>query len=53
MPQKIATNSKKTHFNKSDWQLFFAMQNNPPQPSERLKKAAAMYQKIITASPDV
>jgi DNA primase len=32
-----------------DWQLFFDLVDNPPEPTERMKKAALTYQKIIAA----
>lgn len=35
-----------THFNKDDWALFFSMLDNPPEPTDRMKKAAKLYQKI-------
>ena len=37
-----------TQFNAKDWALFFSMLDNPPEPTERMKKAAKMYHKIIT-----
>jgi uncharacterized protein (DUF1778 family) len=34
-------------FNAEDWQMFFAMQENPSEPTERMKKAILTYNKII------
>jgi uncharacterized protein (DUF1778 family) len=43
----IISEHEKTRFNPDDWQLFFAMLDTPPEPTERMKKAALAYQKII------
>lgn len=37
---------EKTKFNAEDWQLFFSLLDNPPEPTERMKKAALTYQNI-------
>ncbi len=44
----IISEHEKTRFNPDDWQLFFAMLDAPPEPTDRMKKAALTYQKIIT-----
>ncbi len=36
-----------TRFNAADWEMFFDMLDNPPEPTERMKKAAQLYKKII------
>jgi uncharacterized protein (DUF1778 family) len=45
--QAIIAEHEKTRFDASDWELFFAMLDNPPEPSERMKKAALKYKEII------
>lgn len=45
--EAIIAEHEKTHFNTDDWQIFFSMLDNPPEPTERMKKAALTYQKII------
>lgn len=47
--EAIILKHEKTCFNPDDWQMFFAMLDNPPEPTERMKKAALTYQKIINA----
>jgi uncharacterized protein (DUF1778 family) len=43
----IISEHEKTRFNPDDWQMFFSMLDNPPEPNERMKKAGLTYQKII------
>lgn len=43
----IIAEHEKTKFNKEDWQMFFALLDNPPEPTERMKKAALTYQNIV------
>ncbi len=45
--EAIISEHEKTRFSADDWQLFFEMVDNPPEPTERMKKAALMYKKII------
>ena len=45
--ETIISEHEKTRFNPDDWQLFFSMLDNPPEPTERMKKAALTYHKII------
>ena len=47
--QIIIAEHEKTRFDGSDWEMFFAMLDNPPEPSERMKKAALTYKKITAA----
>lgn len=35
------------HFNAEDWQVFFSLLENPPEPSERMKKASSKYKEIM------
>lgn len=44
----IAQHEQTTCFSAEDWQRFFALIDNPPEPTERLKKAAALYKEITT-----
>jgi uncharacterized protein (DUF1778 family) len=43
----IISEHEKTHFNPDDWQMFFSMLDNPPEPTERMKKAVLSYKRII------
>lgn len=47
--EAIILKHEKTCFNPDDWQMFFTMLDNPTEPTERMKKAASFYQKIMTA----
>jgi uncharacterized protein (DUF1778 family) len=46
--EAIIAEHEKTHFSSDDWQAFFALLDNPTEPTERMKKAALTYQKIIS-----
>jgi hypothetical protein len=41
-----------TLFSSDDWQMFFAMQDNPPETTERMKKAALAYKKLFDNDED-
>ena len=45
--ETVIAEYEKTRFNAEDWQLFFELLENPPEPTERMKKAALTYKKII------
>ncbi|MGZ8238813.1 MAG: type II toxin-antitoxin system TacA family antitoxin [Methylobacter sp.] len=45
----IISEHEKTRFNPDDWQMFFSMLDNPQEPTERMKKAALTFQKIIAS----
>ena len=47
MAESIIAEQEKTRFSVEDWQAFFAMLDNPPAPSGRMKKAAQKFQEII------
>jgi uncharacterized protein (DUF1778 family) len=51
--EAIISEHEKTRFNPDDWQMFFTMLDNPPEPTERMKKAALIYQKIIAADNEI
>jgi len=34
-------------FTNQDWKMILEMEANPPEPTERMKKALRLYQKII------
>lgn len=42
----IIAEHEKTQFSQEDWRMFFDMIDNPPKPTERLKKAANKYREI-------
>ncbi len=44
--QTVIAEHEKTRFDSNDWQMFFALLDNPPEPTERMKKAALTYKKI-------
>lgn len=48
--QAVIAQHEKTHFDATDWQMFFAMLDNPPEPTIRMKKAAMTYKKITDAN---
>ncbi len=37
----VLAEHEKTRFSAEDWEMFFAMLENPPEPTESMKKAAA------------
>ena len=43
----ILAEHEKTRFTQADWQAFFEMLDNPPEPTERMKKAAHTYHTIM------
>ena len=45
--EAIIAEHEKTRFSAEDWQVFFEMVDNPPEPTERMRKAALTYKKII------
>jgi uncharacterized protein (DUF1778 family) len=45
--EAIISAHETTRFNSEDWQMFFNMLDNPPEPTDRMKKAALTYQTII------
>jgi len=47
--EAIIAQHEKTTFTEEDWHVFFDMIDNPPEPTDRMKKAAEKY-KDITAS---
>jgi len=49
----VITSYEKTRFNPDDWQLFFAMLDAPPEPTERMKKSALTYHKIIAEIDEI
>ncbi|MFZ2407784.1 MAG: DUF1778 domain-containing protein [Methylobacter sp.] len=45
--EAVISEHEKTQFSTEDWHMFFEMLDNPPEPTERMKKAALNYKKII------
>ncbi len=45
--ESVIAEHEQTRFSAEDWQLFFDMLDNPPEPTERMKKAALTYQRIM------
>ena len=46
----IIAEHEKTRFTEEDWRLFFDMLDNPPEPTDRMKKAALKYREITGAN---
>lgn len=46
MAQTVIAEREQTRFNTEDWHAFFEMLDAPPEPTERMKKAALKYQEI-------
>ena len=44
----VIAEHEKTRFSTEDWEMFFAMLDHPPEPTEHMKKAAELYRKIIS-----
>lgn len=45
--EAVIAEHEKTRFTSEDWLMFFSLLDNPPNPTERMKKAAITYQKIV------
>ncbi len=48
--ESIIAQHEKTVFSENDWHIFFDAVENPPEPNERIKKAAALYKEEIASS---
>lgn len=46
----IIAEHETTLFTQQDWYMFFDMLDNPPKPTERMKKAAEKYKEITDSS---
>jgi uncharacterized protein (DUF1778 family) len=46
----IIAEHEKTRFTEEDWRMFFDMLDNPPEPTDRMKKAARKYREITGAN---
>lgn len=44
--EAIIAEHEKTLFTKEDWHAFFDILDNPPEPTQRMKKAAEKYKEI-------
>ncbi len=42
----LITEHDHTRFNATDWRMFFEMLDNPPVPTERMKKAALFHEQL-------
>ncbi len=47
--EAIIAEHEKTLFTQEDWYRFFNMLDNPPEPTQRMKKAAEKYGKIAAS----
>jgi uncharacterized protein (DUF1778 family) len=45
--QAVIAEHEQTRFNAEDWRLFFELLDNPPEPTERMKKALQTYNNIV------
>jgi uncharacterized protein (DUF1778 family) len=43
----VIAEHEKTRFTLEDWQAFFTLLDNPPEPTDRMKKAAQTYKAIV------
>jgi uncharacterized protein (DUF1778 family) len=46
----IIAEHEKNRFTEEDWRMFFDMLDNPPEPTDRMKKAARKYREITGAN---
>jgi uncharacterized protein (DUF1778 family) len=44
---QIISEHEQTHFTSQDWQQFFDLLDNPPEPTERMKKGLKTYTQIV------
>jgi len=44
--EAVIAEHEHTKFSKKDWHAFFAMIDNPPAPTKRMRKAAQKYEEI-------
>lgn len=47
--EAIIAEHEKTIFTQEDWYMFFDRLDNPPEPTERMNKAAEKYKDIIAS----
>ena len=47
--EAIIAEHEQSNFTADDWHMFFDMMDNPPQPTERMKKATIKYQQIVSS----
>ena len=47
--EAIIAEHEKTLFTQEDWYMFFDLLDNPPEPTERMKKAAEKYKEIAAS----
>lgn len=45
--EAVIAEHESTRFNAEDWEMFFSMLDNPPEPTESMKKAAQSYKKML------
>lgn len=45
--QAVIAEHEQTQFSADDWRLFFELLDNPPEPTERMKKALQTYNNIV------
>lgn len=45
--QAVIAEHEQTRFSAEDWRLFFELLDNPPEPTERMKKALQTYNNIV------
>jgi uncharacterized protein (DUF1778 family) len=46
MAQTVIAEQEQTRFSEEDWWMFFEMIENPPEPTDRMKKATQKYREI-------
>jgi uncharacterized protein (DUF1778 family) len=45
--EAVIAEHQQTKFSQEDWHMFFDLLDNPPEPTERMKKALQTYNKIV------
>ncbi|MDP8243376.1 MAG: DUF1778 domain-containing protein [Candidatus Hinthialibacter antarcticus] len=48
MAEAVIAEHEQTRFSADDWQQFFQLVENPPEATDRFKKAALKYQEITS-----
>jgi len=50
--EAVIAEHETTRFNTADWEMFFDMLDNPPEPTDSMKRAAEAYKKMMDENED-
>lgn len=50
--EAVIAEHETTRFNATDWEMFFEMLDNPPEPTDSMKRAAKAYKKMMDENED-